>query len=280
MCGADDWCAKFEEAVVQESIFDMIESLQTQATTHAGTANAAAKRMAIKEIERHFSLDAEGRFRVGLALCRSGNHTAEEVGAYVLSSCYAEHQEEVANVLHKLADHTNWEVREWVADACGRILAAHFDRFYPTMQMWTADPSDKVRRAVALAAMYAGHRRIADHAPKILDLIEALLPDRAVYVRENLGPFALGSGLIRDYPIQVLDRLDHWIEIDDEQVRWNLAMIFSAANGAKYAVAAKHVLALLEADSRPYVQKAVTKAIKNLRKRCKEYFIAQKEADF
>lgn len=106
----------------------------------------------------------------------------------------------------------------------------------------------------------------------ILDVIEILLSDRSTYVRDNLGPFALGSALIKYYPEQVLERLRRWVQADDEQVRWNVAMVFSAADGAKYAMAARDVLETLIADERPYVQKAVAKAMKNIRKRCPEYF--------
>ena len=97
-----------------------------------------------------------------------------------------------------------------------------------------------------------------------LDVLEPLLSDRSRYVRDNLGPFAIGGTLIKCYPTQVLKRLDTWINDQDEQVRWNIAMIFSAAEGAKFAHESKHVLDILLSDERPYVKRAVSKAIKNI----------------
>lgn len=270
--GKGEWKNKFDNAITQDSISGMIDALQSQATAHAGTANSKVKSTAIKAIERHYKARSENLFRTVLELCLSGNPTAQEVGAHLLATCFEVDSQTVESVLHNLADSPNWEVREWVAAACGTVLEQHFDHFYPTLVSWATEESENVRRAVALAVMYAGKIRNPDFADPMLDVIEMLLPDRSTYVRDNLGPFAIGSGLIKYYPDHVLERLHRWAQSDDEQVRWNVAMVFSAADGAKYAPAAREVLGMLALDERSYVQKAVARAMKNIRKRCPEFF--------
>lgn len=264
---AEDWKLNFEEALAKGSVIQMIKSFQSQATAHAGTANAKVKTTAIKMLKRHYSLRRDDLFQVALELCQSGDATAEEVGVHLLPECYVNHPDTVVSVLHNLADSPNWEVREWVAGACGSILEQHFALFYPTIRTWAGDESDNVRRAVVLAVMYAGKSRKPEFAEPILEVVEVLLSDHSQYVRDNLGPFSLGSGLIKYYPEQVVERLHRWVQSEDEQMRWNLAMLFSAADGAEYAVDAKNVLNTLRSDERPYVQRAVAKAMKNIDKR-------------
>lgn len=194
--GVEEWKPQFDKALAEGSVMGIIEALQSQATAHAGTAKAQVKRTAIQTIERRYRREPDALFRVALDLCQSSNPTAEEVGAHLLASCYEVDPSAVEDVLRSLADSTNWEVREWVAGACGTILEGHFEPFYSTMESWANDDSENVRRAVILALMHAGKSRKPEFAGPILDLVEVLLSDRSKYVRENLGPFAIGSGLI------------------------------------------------------------------------------------
>jgi len=179
----------------------------------------------------------------------------------------------VSAILHRLAASENWEVREWVASACGSILEAHFHEFYDEMDRWSKDNSEYVRRAAVLAAMYAGKSRRPDFINPLLNILEHLLPDRSKYVRgDNLGPFAIGNALIKYYPEEVLTRMKSWVQSDDEQIRWNIAMVFSAAERAKYAARAKSILHIVLSDDRLYVKRAVAKALKSIKTRCPEFF--------
>lgn len=274
--GTGDWKCRFEESCKQGALKDVIEVLQSLATPHAGTAHANVKNQAIKSLKKLYKGHPEDLYRMAVSLCDSEDATAQEIGTIVLAAVYQGHGHHINYILHHLADSPNWEVREWVASACGSILGKFFDSFYPIMVSWTQDESENVRRTVALAAMYAGKSRNPAFANPLLDLIEILLPDRAKYVRDNLGPFAIGSGLIKYYPDQVIERLGRWVHVADEQVReqvrWNIAMVFTAANGAQHALAARDVLSILSTDTSPYVQKAVETALKNIKKRCPEFF--------
>ena len=250
----------------------IIRVLTSQATSHAGTARAQVKNYAIRSLKNHHKRNAQKLYTVAVDLCLSDNNSAQEVGVIILADFFGDHEHEVERILHTLANAENWEVREWVASACGRILAQQFSLFYPVMGSWAQDESEKLRRAVALALMYAGKTRNPNYTDRILDLIEALLADRSPYVRDNLGPFALGAGLIKYYPEPVMARLREWVRSENEQVRWNVAMVFSAAEGAKHAPTAKIVIDILRRDESPYVKRAVAKAVQTITKRYPDFF--------
>lgn len=250
-----------------------MECLQSQISSHAGTAPVRVKIQAIKMIKRQWSGQPNELFEVARALCHWDDPTAQEIGANLLTDCYSGVPIMVSKILYKLIDSQHWEVREWVASSCGQILADHFEQFYADISTWVCDASPNVRRGALLALMYAGKSRNIEYAAPILGALEPLLADRDAYVKKNLGPYALGSALIKYYPDEVLERLHHWVQIDDEQVRWNVAMVFTAAAGAAYAERARAVFQTLQLDTRPYVKAATTRAIKNVARRFPELWL-------
>lgn len=168
--------------------------------------------------------------------------------------------------LHDLADHPNWEVREFVADALGAVLSRHWQSVLPVCNMWRDEPLANLRRAVIVAAKYAARDRLPDRGDPLLDLIEPLLADRHPYVRRNLGPFAV-AGLLSAYPRETWVRLHTWAESGDEVVRWNVAMAMSAAVATRQPAAAFALLDRLRGDDRRFVQQAVASADRLLRRR-------------
>lgn len=258
-----EWFDLFTHEVEGKSIEGMVRALNTQSTKHAGTAPAKIKNKAISYLRKETS---ETRYRLIRLLCDHDHPTAKEIGAITITDYYKQHPSEIEVALFSLASDNNWEVREWAASACGILLENHFNGFLPTLSKWTKLDSANHRRASILAMMYAGKTRKQEWVDPFLDLIEPLLYDRSQYVKDNLGPFAIGSALIKYYPNQVLARLKEWAKIEDEQVLWNLAMVFSAAEGAKHAVQAQPILERLSQDNRPYVKKAFVKAQKMIKK--------------
>ncbi len=264
-----------DEALAADDVSGIVAAMQSQVTEHAGTAPAKVKQAAIRRISRHYSGNPERGYGMAIRLCQSGNWTAEEVGAALLAPCYEVHPSDVANMLETLADSSNWEVREWAASACGAVLADHFDAFYPALVTFAHHPSENIRRAAVLAAMYAGQSRNPTFANPLLDLLEILIADPSKYVRDNLGPFAIGSSLIQCYPDKVIQRMQEWVQREDEQVRWNVAMVFSAAAGASYAPDAPEVFRILRQDKRTSVQKAVAKATKAIQKKFPDWSLSE-----
>jgi hypothetical protein len=62
-------------------------------------------------------------------------------------------------------------------------------------------------------------------------------------------------------------RLERWAREPDENVRWNVASVFTSASGARVAERGFGILAFLSTDSRPFVLRAVHAAIRNILKR-------------
>ncbi len=176
-------------------------------------------------------------------------------------------REDVITVFLKMADDADWEVRERAAVLLSELLVTDFDEIYARCLEWVHHPSENVRRAVVVGMKVAAKARKPGWGEKFLDLIEPLMSDRSVYVRKNLGPFAIGDGLLRYYPDLTLRRLEQWADQEDEQVRWNVAMVFSAASGATYIEAALPILGKLAADDRRFVWRAAASAMRNLARR-------------
>src|SRR5438128_1772808 len=88
----------------------------------------------------------------------------------------------------------------------------------------------------------AARRDKPDRVPDLMRILEPLLRDPTPYVRRNLGPFALGDGMLRVDPKATLKYLREWSNDRDQIVRWNTAMAFSSAIGSFHWPAAKGTL--------------------------------------
>ncbi|QQE78105.1 HEAT repeat domain-containing protein [Alicyclobacillus sp. SO9] len=261
-----NWKLEFQYALEQNSLKSMIQVLDSQATKHAGTAPAKIKYAAAKALQK---LDLDELYPLVLAMCRHESPTAQEVGCLCIPEFYPQNEHEVTETLYSLADSQNWEVREWAAGSSGEILMNNFETYFPVMVNWTQDDSENVRRAAVLAMMGAGGRQNCNEVVFMLECLGPLLSDPSRYVRDNLGPFAIGAGLLKSCPSEVLQWLRKWSESENEQVRWNVAMAFTTAAAANVSTEAASILALFSGDERLYVKRAVAKAQKNLENRRK-----------
>jgi 3-methyladenine DNA glycosylase AlkD len=261
-----NWRQEFEHAIEQRNWTLVVELLETEKTDHAGTAPAQVKRKAIKALEKHMKHDQKSFYKVTTFLGEHLSATAKEVAAHLTPHIYMNYPIECNHLLHKIADDENWEVREWAAGGCGEILAQQYSHFYPVLNVWKDDQSENVRRAVVLAVMYASKSLDEEHANKLLQLIEPLMEDHSVYVKKNLGAFAIGDALLKRYPDTVLPWLNRLSETKDENVRWNLAMVFTAAAARTFQKEGQAVLLKFEEDNRKSVQRAVKKAKRNIEK--------------
>ncbi len=193
--------------------------------------------------------------------------THKALGASLLHGMWATYPKDVEREVAALAEEEEWVTREQAAALLGSVLDAHFVKFLPRAREWARGPSSRLRRAVVLAAKHAARGRELSRAEPLLDLVEAPLRDPDEYVRKNLGAFAIGDGLLRAYPEATLARLAHWSKDTDENVRWNVAMTFTAAEAAKHVEPALAILAVLAADERKFVWRATAGALRNLARR-------------
>ena len=192
---------------------------------------------------------------------------ARAIGVGLFRHYWPSRPDEVQARLLRLADDEDWWVREAAHSTMGSLLTAHFDDLYPILRSWARHPSANVRRGVAIAARQAGNERREDWAEALLNLVEPLLADREEYVRKNLGPYAIGDGLLRCYPRPTLARLRRWADDPREEVRWNVAMAFRSFGGTRHLQEALEILAQLAADERRFVWRAAASALHYLGRR-------------
>jgi 3-methyladenine DNA glycosylase AlkD len=203
----------------------------------------------------------------------------KELAAVILRPLITTDRPDVERAIHRLARDEDWEVRESAAALLGDCLEAAFTEYLRPARAWMATGDARLRRAVVVAAKHAARTRHPERAEPLLDLIEPALADRDGYVRRNLGPFAIGDQLLRSYPDATFARLERWAREPDENVRWNVASVFTSASGAKVAERGFGILAFLAGDTRPLVTRAVTAAVRNIVKRRPELRDAVAEWD-
>ena len=259
------WPARFAALLAQGKREDALAALDARATGHAGTATAADKRAAAKAIAKQ-TTGEEALWAWTRELASAESPTRRELACVLLAGQYAAHPKDVEKLIVALSDDAHWEVRLWSGGLLTELLADHFDALYPRCERWRAHRSPFVRVAIATSVMAKEQRTHPERAEKLLDLIEPLLSDEAHEVARNLGPFAVGAALLRMFPDATLRRVRRWARSKDEQTRWNVAMVFVAAEARKHPDVALEMLSELARDPRRRVQQAVGSALRNLAK--------------
>jgi 3-methyladenine DNA glycosylase AlkC len=218
-------------------------------------------------LEEALGPGTEALYKWACRLADRPEPAARAVAAPMLRHDWLARPEEVQARLLHIADDEDWWVREAAHSTMGSLLVAHFCAFYPILEAWTEHPSPNVRRGVALAARKAANEKRIEWADLLLDLVEPLLADRTEYVRKNLGPYAIGDGLLRCHPEPTLARLRCWAKDASEAVRWNVAMAFRSFGGTRHLQEALQVLEQLAADERRFVWRAAAAALHYLGRR-------------
>jgi 3-methyladenine DNA glycosylase AlkC len=273
---AGSWETDFQKALEQADWLRAIEILE-QRNKSTDTPHGADKVKALRVIQRLIPSPDEAHSWAA-RLLRSESAAARSLGAMLaatfIESFYEQRPHEAEELMIRIADDVHWEVRESADNVLLPLLERNFDGAYALLQRWAGHPSENVRRAVVLTAKKAGKERRPEWGEPLLDLLKPLLGDRSVYVRKNLGPFAIGDGLLRYYPDLTIARLTRWAEEEDEQVRWNVSMAFSTAEAARHLDAALPILERLAADDRRFVWRAVASAMRNLGRRVPERVVS------
>ncbi len=158
-------------------------------------------------------------------------------------------------------------VREYAAGSFARLLEKDFSFFSKQYASWVKNASAPVKRAIALAVKYDSKSAELKKWPVYFKLIDPLMSEQDEYIRKNLGPFAIGDGLISRYPKQILHSCKKWMKSKNENVRWNTAMIFTATVAVKkFPNEGRSILEKLLHDQSPFVSKAAARALKKMKK--------------
>jgi HEAT repeat protein len=266
------WEQEFQQYLIQEKIDNAITFIE-KFSSNAEKFSLVDKDKALHIIESHLANPDQAREWLHRLL---GSHSPKvrDVGALLaaklIPTLYPINQQEVREILARIADDPDWEVRESAAHVYLQLVKIDFNAAFSLLNEWVVHPSENIRRAAAITIKKIGKQRRPEWGARLLDIIEPLLSDRNAYVRKNLGAFAIGDGLLRYYPELTLERLRIWASWEDEQVRWNVAMVFSAAEAAHHMDEAIAILGQLAGDKRRFVWRAVASAMRNLGRRCPE----------
>jgi 3-methyladenine DNA glycosylase AlkC len=228
-----------------------------------GTAKVPDILLAVKLIRSRAPTPAD-RFRWVKQLLTQKDFNGHQLGLVMLSDVYDQRPKAVLELLQRHANSANWVVREYAGTCAGRILDQHFPEVYPVMQTWSQHQSENVRRAVVIAAMEAAKANHPKRGAKLLKLLDPLMRDESRYVRVNLGQFAVSLALLKNYPELTLKWLRKHARSKNEFARWNVAMVWSAVGGRKYAAEGMELLTELAADERRFVWRAVASAAAKL----------------
>lgn len=189
---------------------------------------------------------------------------ARQMACALLDAFWKDHRKDVERLVLNLARDEDREVRLFAASTMARVIRAHFKSNLRYLRAWSRHPDPSVRRQVIIATVAVADERHPDWARPLLDLLEPHLSDRDPYIRRNLGPFALGQGMLRVYPEACQERFEKWLDSADEIVRWNVGMAFTGPVAAMNWEGALQILRVLAADPRRFVWGAAAAALKNL----------------
>jgi hypothetical protein len=179
-------------------------------------------------------LGGEEQFALGQALLSRPEYCARNLGVGLIESGWPRHRKEVEKGLLSTAEDEDWIVREYAASSCARLLDRDFPHFSRLFEKWAKKGSVNAKRAVALAVKYDARSGKKERLPTYLRLIEPLIGEEAEYIRKNLGPFAIGDCLLSRYPEALLAACSRWAKSENENTRWNSAMVFTAAASRKF----------------------------------------------
>jgi 3-methyladenine DNA glycosylase AlkC len=231
-----------------------------------GTAKVPEILLAARLIRSEFKQRPAALFDWTKRLLTQSDFNGHMLGLVLLSDVYARKPKAVLQLLRHHANSSNWAVREYAGTCAGRILDQHFAEVYPVMQDWSQHKSENVRRLVVIATMEAAKANHPNRGAKLLKLLDPLMDDESRYVRVNLGPFAVSLALLKNYPTLTLKWLRKHASRKNEFARWNVAMVWSAVGGRKYAAEGLQLLDQLAADERRFVWRAVASAAVKLGK--------------
>ncbi len=214
-----------------------------------------------KLIAKNFNDDE--KYLLAKKLLKRPEYTARNIGTHLIACGWPKNQD-VELYIKKAADDEDWIVREFAAGTFASLLEKDFSHFSKLYLQWAKTESANVKRAIALAVKYESKSADPKKWKTYFNLIDPLMAEEAEYIRKNLGPFAIGDGLLSRYPDQVFISCKKWMKSTNENVRWNTAMIFTTASAKKFAKDGKSILEKLEKDNSPFVAKAAKKALKNI----------------
>ena len=211
-------------------------------------------------------LSPRHQYLLAKKLLRRQEYTSRNIAVRLLISGWPGNKD-IETLIKVAANDPDWIVREYAAGTFAALLEKDFAHFAKTFSNWVRTETVNVKRAIALAVKYDAKSGAMEKWKVYFHLINCLMAEKDEYIRKNLGPFAIGDGLLSRFPKQILHSCRKWSKSPNENIRWNTAMIFTAAAAGNFIKEGRPILRELEMDPSPFVARAAKRAIKNLEKR-------------
>lgn len=264
-------CDQIRERITRAIASDSVELLiagLVQVSRRRSPAEAeSVKAFLFQELLQEMQGGAAARRKLWgwTRLCAARPETeAREIACALLDHFWKERRKDVERLTLNLARDEHWEVRQYAAGTMARIVRSNFRLHFRYLQRWSRHTDPSVRRQVVMATVAVADPDHPERAKPMLSLLEAHLSDRDPFIRRNLGPYALGQGMLGAYPEATLEQFLEWSASDNEIVRWNLAMAFTTPIAPLHADKAMEILRSLACDPRRFVWSAAAMALKNL----------------
>lgn len=170
----------------------LISYLDSLKTKHAGTPKTDIKRFTVKELVKSISKTEDVNkkektfFDLGKKYCSMKEIVAHQIGISIIWRGYKHNKKETKDILLKIADSGNWEVREYAAGAFINVLKEN-PELYKTILSWARHKSENVRRAVVFSALAYSDDKDKSKLKNAFEILEPLMSDSSVYVKKNLG---------------------------------------------------------------------------------------------
>jgi HEAT repeat protein len=256
---------KVESLIENRNFYRLIHYLETFKRASRVTPSNKNKHCVLNTINS--LLNDKGIMDTADCFFSVGSPTSLELAAHLYSKVYLLNRRKVNQKLLYIADHENWEVREWAAGACASVLKSHFFDYIEVLESdWVKSDSENIRRTVVVALKYVSKDKKKIYEDKIFRIIDVLMGDNSSYVKKNLGAFAIGDGLLKYYPETTIKKIKEWSLSENQQVRWNVAKIFSSAEGMNYQEIGKTILYSYLDDENDKVRRAAKSTLRKWEK--------------
>lgn len=132
---------------------------------------------------------AKESFRLAKQLFASEIYQARCLATFILGRLAADSKESLEFLKRRVSQDDDWRVQEILAKAFDRYCAdIGYEQALPDIQVWLADSSPKVRRAVTEGLrIWTGRHYFHDHPEVAIRLLSELRNDESEYVRKSAG---------------------------------------------------------------------------------------------
>ncbi len=193
--------------------------------------------------------------------------TAHALACQLVRPAFRHDPERALAYLPSLIDSDDWTLRDAACEVTGRLLRDDFSTTRSVLASWDPHGSSNLARALIVSVVRASDPRHPERAEPMLKLLEPLLSNGEAIVRRNLGPSALATHLLAQYPVETFEYLVKWSTSNDPQTLWYVAMALSGPAAAPIAKKALIILRKLALDDRRLVWRAVSSAVWKLGRR-------------